>query len=795
MGAVAAKTLADLRHRRLQSSILAIVLFLAAGAATLALSVLAETHEPFQRAFASANGAHLVIDYDGSVDNALLAKTATTSAVTASAGPWPVTIAAVPGTFGQIDGQTVSGRPTPGDSIDRVTISAGRWWAMPGEVVLDRDTAAMLGASLGQEIGFYRSATPGTMDQLPPDPGSGAPNRVPTLRLAVVGIAASVSTPDVAAWMSPGDVAALAVGGQGLHQQMLYRVAPAATAADLSAAVTAITADLPADAVASASTYLQIKTGVDRIAQLYVPVLLAFSIFALLAAAFTIANVVSGIILTSYRDIGVMKAVGFTPGQVTSTLVGQILVPVVVGSIAGAIAGTVASGPIVGDTASSFGLPRTFTPDWSVVVVVPMFAILVSTISAVVPALKAGRLSTVAAITRGTAPSLGHDGGRLRRAGLRMRVGLPSRLGIALGVSHPIRAAMTLGALIVGVASMTFALGLDLSLVRVKTQTDRSADSPVRVEQVDPAADPASIGSIIAARSDTARSVGLGQVHANVPGLGAIPFVGYDGDASWVGYAVISGRWFQGPGEVVATSSLFSRAGLEVGDTITLSLGDRSITERLVGEIFDTAEGVADHVFLRGSWADVLALDPTARPSSWEIQPVAETSPGVYANQLEQGLRGRAVTRTFDSSLDTGFLLFLSVVATMGFVLVAVSIAGVFDVVVLETRQRAHDMAILKAVGMTPRQVVTMVVASVVPVGLVAGLVGVPVGMALQRIALGYMGQVAAETRVAAVTFDVFTPLTIVALSLVGLAIAAVGAYLPAQRAARAPIAPILQGE
>ena len=154
------------------------------------------------------------------------------------------------------------------------------------------------------------------------------------------------------------------------------------------------------------------------------------------------------------------------------------------------------------------------------------------------------------------------------------------------------------------------------------------------------------------------------------------------------------------------------------------------------------------------------------------------------------------MTRTFDGPrIDDSFLLFLSVVATMGFVLVAVSIAGVFDVVILETRQQAHEMAILKAVGMTPRQVVTMVVASVVPVGLVAGLVGVPVGMAFQRIALGYMGQVAAETRIAAVTFDVFTPLTIVGLTLAGLATAAVGAYLPAQRAARAPIAPILQGE
>ena len=58
-----------------------------------------------------------------------------------------------------------------------------------------------------------------------------------------------------------------------------------------------------------------------------------------LGAAFTIANVVSGIVLTSYREIGVMKAVGFTPGQVTTILVAQIMAPVVVGTAAGVVPG------------------------------------------------------------------------------------------------------------------------------------------------------------------------------------------------------------------------------------------------------------------------------------------------------------------------------------------------------------------------------------------------------------------------------------------------------------------------
>ena len=148
-----------------------------------------------------------------------------------------------------------------------------------------------------------------------------------------------------------------------------------------------------------------------------------------------------------------------------------------------------------------------------------------------------------------------------------------------------------------------------------------------------------------------------------------------------------------------------------------------------------------------------------------------------------------------DSSGDTSFLLFLSVVALLGIVLVGMSIGGVFNTVLLETRQRSREVAVLKAIGLTPAQVVTMVVATVVPVGLVAGVIGVPVGLLAQRLVLGYMGEVAAKTRIPAQVYDVFPIAVLIGLGLLGLAIGALGAWLPAQRAARASIAPVLQAE
>ena len=148
-----------------------------------------------------------------------------------------------------------------------------------------------------------------------------------------------------------------------------------------------------------------------------------------------------------------------------------------------------------------------------------------------------------------------------------------------------------------------------------------------------------------------------------------------------------------------------------------------------------------------------------------------------------------------DNTSDAGFVLFLSVVAAMGIVLVAISLGGVFNTVLLETRQRTRELAILKAIGLSPGRVVAMIESSVVPIGLLAGVIGVPIGLVIERAVLAYMGETAARTAIPESSFDVFGPFALVGLGLAGLAIAAIGAFLPAQRAARVRIAPVLQAE
>ena len=176
--------------------------------------------------------------------------------------------------------------------------------------------------------------------------------------------------------------------------------------------------------------------------------------------------------------------------------------------------------------------------------------------------------------------------------------------------------------------------------------------------------------------------------------------------------------------------------------------------------------------------------------------PAAGVNVQDYRSSLQDAIGpGAWVSIEGNSSGDASFLLFLSVVTVLGIVLVGMSIGGVFNTVLLETRQRSREVAVLKAIGLTPVQVVAMVVATIVPVGLVAGVIGVPVGLLAQRLVLGYMGEVAAKTRIPSQVYDVFPLVVLVGLGLLGLGIGALGAWLPAHRAARARIAPVLQAE
>ena len=790
MSAVLTKALRDLRRRRLQTVVVALVVLLSSLAGAVALDLLVESDAPFDHAFAATNGAQLTLHVDSThVTAAQLQATASLAPVSAAAGPWrelPLGVSATgvgkPGNF-----LALVGRPDPGGPVGQLQLVNGRWVQRTGEVVLSRRESEDSGLFVGDAL-----VTDGTQG-------------VSSLR--VVGIAATVNdTAD--AWVTPAQAASLRMpvipGGSAKGQQtpppawvMMYRLHDASTARAITAASNQIAHHLPADSVVDSSNWLTVRASADITTSVMIPFLLAFSVFALVVAAMIIGNVVSGAVIAGYRDIGVMKAIGFTPAQVLAVLVVQILIPATFGAATGAVAGLLASQPFLGQTADAFNLPTpsAFVP-WVVVVCVGT-ALVIALLATVIPGLRAARLSAAEAITAGTSPALrrGHAVARLLA---RAPLPRPATLGATDSVARPVRAGMTLIAVALGVATVTFAAGLTASLGDVKAALVR--DQQVQVVAAregggylgTPMSD-AQLTSVIQRQAGTQRVTAEAQAEAHITGLSQpIPIYGYRGASSWLGFVLINGRWFSGPGEAVAPTALFTTAGLHLGETVRITDNGRATTVRLVGEIFDEQ---GDNLLLRTDWPTLVSIAPASEPHTYDI--AVSGDPRQYAQQLFTATSASPVNVEIngDRGLDTPFLLITTAVAGLALVLTLCALAGVFNTVVLNIREKARDMAILKALGMTRAQVVAMVLTSVSVIALVGVVIGIPAGMLLHHQILVTMGHIATGTAIPQQFFAVFPWQVLGGVTLAGFAEALLGAWMPAVWAARSPIGPLLAPE
>ncbi|HZM76183.1 MAG TPA: FtsX-like permease family protein [Candidatus Limnocylindrales bacterium] len=193
----------------------------------------------------------------------------------------------------------------------------------------------------------------------------------------------------------------------------------------------------------------------------------------------------------------------------------------------------------------------------------------------------------------------------------------------------------------------------------------------------------------------------------------------YDADSSWVGYELISGRWVSAPGEVVLSSRLLGVTGTRIGNYSLLSTENGRLSAKVVGESFDNAN---DGFTVVGDIATLASIAGNPRRQGFEVGLKPGVDARVYGQQLSAALAGQAVAvrvRAEEGGHQT-ILVMLALVATLTTLLASVAASGVFNTVVLNTRERVHEIGVLKSLGMTPRQTQTMVLSSVTGIVLAA---------------------------------------------------------------------------
>jgi putative ABC transport system permease protein len=787
-------------RRRLQTTVVALVVLIATASTVVAAALVVNSDAPFDHAFATQRGADIVATIDPTVAASNLARSAHISGVTAAAGPYPeVTVAGTSAGI-RFGPQSLVGRVTPRGPVDDLVIENGRWATKPGQVVLATGDNSGLGFSVGSTMSV----------------GTGAHRQT----LIVVGLANSI-TGSASGWVVPAEIPLLRAAGGASATQMLYRFADAGIGAPLHADVTRLTSALPRGALLGTTSYYAAKIEEDGNIAPFVPFLLAFGILGIVMSVLIVANVVGGAVASGYRRIGILKSIGFTPTQIAGAYAAQVALPALVGCLLGLLLGNLLATPLLRQNASVYGVGRLGVPIW-VDVAVPVGICVLAAVAALLPALRAGRLSTVQAITIGRAPQAGRGYAAHRLLG-RLPLPRPVTIGLAAHFARPSRTFLTFAAVLLGATAVTFGVGLASSLQRLLDGISHQRAQPVQIslpgngfdggpQQVKigpkhvnarrpgfgPGAPQVPTGSaehaILAAvhtQPGTLHVVAQADDSVSVAGLSQqIPVTAFRGAAAWTGYDLVSGHWYTGPDQVLAPTGFLTQTGTSVGDLISIAEGHKTRRVRIVGEIFDTHNRGLNLVM---SWATLHALHPGAVPDQIDVGLRPGTSARGYANSVSRRLgpdyavelnaRGPAVVQAM-----------IGLIGTLALLLAAVAALGVLNTVVLNTRERVHDLGVFKAVGMTPRQTIAMAIAWVAGIGLIAGVIAVPLGIAMHDEILPAMAG-SVGLRLPASFLNVYGGSELTLLALVGVLIAIAGAIAPAAWAAKIRTATALHTE
>lgn len=761
----------------MQTVVIGLVVAVSTATIVVALALLSTAAAPYDRAHAQQHGAHLVAAFDAAaVSNAQLTRAAKTPDVESYAGPYGQVTLETENDEGIFffPTLTVVGRANPDGAVDRLNLWQGRWASKPGELVLAM-RPGVEDVKVGTRLSFKGHST-----------------------FTVVGLAYSV-TGSADGWVTPAQLADL----EPTATQMLYRFTSAATDADIRAGQAAVTAGLPATAVLGAQSYLTAKKEVSSETAVYVPFLMVFGVLGLVVAVLIVANVISGAVVAGYRDIGMLKALGFSPNQVMVVYLVMVTVPSAVGSVLGTVAGNFGAQPLLADVFEAYGGSGVGVDLWvDALALVGMPAVVV--LAALLSALRARWLPAARAISAGSAQRTGRA---LRVQRWLSGVRLPRSVSLGLGVpfARPARSALTLAAVVLGVMTVTLAIGVTQSVNAYQDAVNPS--HPDRVELTAMTEDslppppgesapqtPPKLGDT----EDEALLRSLpGAVHVAATANQAVNLTGGNqrvearfvrGDGAATGPQVLSGRWPTRAGEIAVGSRFLNQRGLSMGDTVTVELDNRRVPVRVVGIVLVNSDGI-----LYADWATLARLSPDRRADQYVVDLRPGTDKQAYLDAVKAGDPGLADLREPEHGSSQAAVL-ISAATVLTLVLGVVAALGVFNTVVLNARERRRDLGMLKSIGMTPGQVVTMMVTSMGALGLVGGLVGLPLGIVAHRLLAPAMMR-AGQADVLDVVVDVFQAPMFGPLVLAGVAIAVLGAFIPARSAARTTIAEALRNE
>jgi putative ABC transport system permease protein len=568
---------------------------------------------------------------------------------------------------------------------------------------------------------------------------------------------------------------------------------------------------------------------------------MVFAVIAVVVGSFVIYNSFSIIVAQRTREMALLRAVGASRAQVRRAVLIEALAVGSIGSVAGFVLGLGVATALInflGIEGALAVVPTSAAIAIGCGVVVTLVSALVPARRASkvppVAALRDAAIETaghsrlrlavgfglaglgagavVAGATGGTVSTVGLGvaanflglllmGPALARPVSRL-VGWP--LGRLRGISgvlarqnagrNPKRSASTAQALMIGVGIVGFFLVLNASL---RASIDKVLDENFAGDFV---IDSGNLGMMGLPPEVAERIAAQPQVETVVPyRLAPARITGQDGAGraettaevaatnaagfSVFGLEVVAGSDALGRGEVVVSAGRAERDGLAVGDRLQVDFLDASAAPLTVAGIYSAPSDVA------GIGDFVIGVDEmTAQvPEAADAMVLVELVDGATIEDAEPVLEDAVEqfptanvqsAEEYKDAIGGQLDIFLQLVLGLLVLAIVIAMLGIANTVALSVLERTRELGLLRAVGMTRRQLRSVIRWESVIIALFGALLGLAVGV------LGSWGMVAASEDEGLAVFQVPVG-TLALLALLAGGLGMVAALAPAWRASR----------
>lgn len=658
------------------------------------------------------------------------------------------------------------------DGTPVVTITRGEAPAGPGQLLLDEKTAETAGYEIGDTVQLVTNGAQ------------------PTVSGTLAGVVRFGTTGNLVgatlALMDTPSAQALYLGGQNAFNDVAVTGDGSVPNTELAAAVSAA---LPGDLQALDDERIaqENQTALEEGLSFITTFLLVFAAVSLLVGTFLILNTFSIIVAQRIRELALFRALGASRRQVTRSVLLEALVVGLVGSTVGLALGFALA---LGLKAlfGAIGLDLTdagLVFQWRTAIVAYLVGVLVTVVAAYLPARRAASVPPVAAMRDDVALpessmrrrlvgggvlavvgaglmiwALAFDGGLQPLGGgvfavfvgvalLSPVIGRPIVSAIAapfprlfgtVGVlarenarRNPRRTSATASALMIGLALVTTMAVLGQStkssvdeLVSTSMRADyvvsnaiQTPFSPTIAEQI---AQVPGVQTVAPYRSGMAEVEGARQFIAAIDAPDFSQAVALD---------VKAGDLNTGSDRLLVTDTKAAEAGWQVGDSLTVGL-PAGPADLQIGGIIAPTSFVGTDVVLPLAALEAGGVAPV--DSFVYIVRAPDADPAAVAQGIDEALAGLPTITlkdqdAFAAEQQAPVDQLLAIIYALLGLAVIIAVMGIVNTLALSVIERTREVGLLRAVGMSRRQLRSMVRLESVAIAILGAVLGIALGL------------------------------------------------------------------